>query len=71
MPRRRPSTPRDRWAVAYWTTVVLVYAVLGAFYQPFFLLGFWESVPFLLVATWLAGRLFPRTVPPLPPAERR
>ena len=62
---------RPRAAAVYWVGAVLAYAVLGAFFQPFFLLGFWESVPFLLIATWLAGRLFPRPVPPLPPAERR
>ena len=50
---------------------MLLYAGLGAFYQPFFLLGFWESIPFLLLATWIAGRLLPRPVPPLPPRERR
>jgi hypothetical protein len=58
---RRPSTPRDRWAVAYWTTAVLAYAGLGAFFQPLFLLGFWESLPFVFAVTWLARRLFGRT----------
>jgi hypothetical protein len=47
---------------------VLLYAGLGSLFQPFFLLGFWESLPFLFAATWLAGRLFPRPVPPLPTA---
>jgi hypothetical protein len=40
---------------------VLVYAILGAFFQPWFLLGFWESLPFVLVATWLVGRLLGRS----------
>jgi len=62
---------RPRLAVAFWTAAVLGYAVLGAFHQPFFLLGFWESIPFLLVVTWIAGRLFPRPVPPLPPRDGR
>ncbi len=47
--------------MAYWTTALLVYAGLGVFFQPIFLLGFWESVPFVLAATWLASRLFGRT----------
>lgn len=54
---RRPSTPRDRRAVAYWTLAVLAYAALGVAFQPIFLLGFWQSLPFLLVVTWAAGRL--------------
>jgi hypothetical protein len=58
---RRPTTLRDRLAVAYWTAAVLGYAVLGAFFPPWFLLGFWESLPFVLVATWLAGRLLGRS----------
>ena len=57
---RRPSTPRDRWAVAYWTAAVLLYAGLGAFFQPLFLLGFWESLPLVLAVTWLARRLLGR-----------
>jgi hypothetical protein len=63
-----PAVARSRWAVAYWVAAVLLYAVVGSFFQPFFLLGFWESLPFLFLATWLAGRLFPRPVPPLPTA---
>jgi hypothetical protein len=56
-----PTTARDRWAVAYWTAALLLYAILGAFFQPWFLLGFWQSLPFVLVATWLAGRLLGRS----------
>jgi hypothetical protein len=59
-PATRPST-RDRWAVAYWTAAVLAYAVLGAAFPPWLLLGFWESLPFVLVVTWLAGRLLGRS----------
>jgi hypothetical protein len=72
-----PSSPstarvvRPRLAVAYWTVAVVGYALLGAFHQPFFLLGFWESIPYLLVITWIAGKLFPRPVPPLPPRDGR
>jgi hypothetical protein len=62
---------RPRLAVAFWVVAVLGYALLGAFHQPFFLLGFWESIPYLLVVTWIAGRLFPRPVPPLPPRDGR
>jgi hypothetical protein len=58
---RRPTTARDRWCVAYWTAAILVYAGLGAFFQPLFLLGFWESVLFVYGVTRLAGRLFGRT----------
>ena len=68
-PASRPA--RARAAVAFWVVAVLAYAVLGAFHQPFFLLGFWESIPYLLVVTWIAGRLFPRPVPPLPPRDGR
>ena len=66
-----PAVARPRLAVAYWIAAALTYAGLGVFFQPFFLLGFWESLPFLFLATWLAGRLFPRPVPrlPSPPTE--
>ena len=57
---------RNRLSVAYWTLAVLVYALLGVWFQPFFLLGFWECLPFLFAATWLAGRLLPHPIPPLP-----
>ena len=70
-PPSRPAVARPRLAVAFWVGAILAYALLGAFHQPFFLLGFWESIPFLLVATWVAGRLFPRPVPPLPPRDGR
>ena len=63
-----PAVARRRTAVAFWVGAVLLYAAIGAFFPPFFLLGFWESLPFLFLATWLAGRLFPRPVPPLPSA---
>jgi hypothetical protein len=69
-PAPRPAVVRPRLAVAYWVGVVLLYALLGSQFQPFFLLGFWESLPFLFVATWVAGRLFPRPVPPLPPGPK-
>ena len=55
------STTRDRRAVAFWVVALLAYAMLGAFFPPFFLLGFWESIPFLLIVTWLAGRLLGRS----------
>jgi hypothetical protein len=61
---RPPATTlatRDRLAVAYWTAALLAYAILGAFFPPFFLLCFWESLPFVLVVTWLAGRLLGRS----------
>jgi hypothetical protein len=56
-----PPTIRDRVAVAYWTVALLAYALLGAFFPPFFMLGFWESLPFVLLVTWLAGRLLGRS----------
>ena len=70
-PPPTPAAARRRWAVAYWVGSVLLYAALGVFFQPFFLLGFWESMPFLLLATWIASRLFPRpaTAPPGPAPE--
>lgn len=46
------------WPAVYWLAAVGVYATLGAFFQPFFLLGFWQSIPLLFVFTWLAGRMF-------------
>jgi hypothetical protein len=55
------STIRDRRAVAFWVVATLAYALLGAFYPPFFLLGFWESIPWLLAITWLAGRALGRS----------
>ena len=62
-----PATARrNRLAVLYWAAAILLYAVLGVFFQPLFLLGFWESLPFLFGATWLAGRLLPHAIPPLP-----
>lgn len=68
-PAPRPSRPR--WvASAYWTAAVLLYAVLGAFFQPLFLLGFWESVPLLLVATAIAVRVLPRGGAPAPRRRR-
>lgn len=69
MPETAPplAVTRPRGAVAYWVGAVILYAVLGSFFQPLFLLGFWESLPFLFLVTLLAGRLFPRPIPPLPP----
>ena len=65
---RPPAVSRPRAAVSFWVGAVLLYAGLGVLLPPLFLLGFWESVPFLFLATWLAGRLFPRPVPRLPAA---
>ncbi len=42
----------------YWLGALLAYAACGVFFQPFFLLGFWQSIPLLFLFTWLAGRLF-------------
>jgi hypothetical protein len=55
------SARRGRFAFAYWTAALLAYALLGAFLPPYLLLGFWESLPFVLVVTWLAGRLLGRS----------
>jgi hypothetical protein len=66
----RPAVVRPRLAVAYWAGAIVLYGLLGAVYPPLFLLGFWESIPWLLAITVVAGRLFPRRVPPLPPDER-
>jgi hypothetical protein len=68
-PTPSPAAARRRWAVAYWAAAIVTYAMLGVFFQPFFLLGFWESMPFLLLVTWLASRLFPRPPAPAPAAD--
>ena len=66
-PRRDLRLP----PVLYWLCVLAFAVALGVAAPALFLLGFWESIPFLLVATWIAGRLFPRPVPPLPPRDGR
>lgn len=44
---------------AYWIAAGLVYILLGVAGPQFFLLGFWEAIPYVFAATWLARRLFP------------
>jgi hypothetical protein len=41
---------------AIWIAGILVYAALGAWQPAVFLLGFWQSFPFVLLVTWIAGR---------------
>lgn len=60
MPRPAPrSRPRlGRGPALYWLAALAFYGAMGAFFQPFFLLGFWQSIPLLFLFTWLAGKLF-------------
>lgn len=52
MPGSEPTTPaRPRpGSVVYWVACVLLYAGAAALYPPVALLGFWQSIPFVLVA---------------------
>ena len=50
-----------RAAAAYWIVVAAVYIVLGAWFPQFFLLGFWEALPYVALATWLQPRLVRRS----------
>lgn len=56
-----PDTRRGRrTAILYWSVVLLVYAALGAWKPYIFLLGFWQTTPFLLLVTWLAPKAYRR-----------
>jgi hypothetical protein len=46
-----------RHSVAYWVTAVLLYALVAVLYPPAALLGFWQSIPYLLVAHLLRPRV--------------
>lgn len=61
----------------YWLVALVAYGVLGAFFPPWLLLGFWQAIPLLFLVTWLAGRLFGGNGPvapaddPGPPGDPR
>ena len=41
----------------YWLVVLVIAVGLGVLAPAFFLLGFWEMVPLVLLATWLAPKV--------------
>jgi hypothetical protein len=49
-----------RAAAAYWIVVAAIYVALGAWFPQYFLLGFWEALPYLAAASWLQRRLVGR-----------
>lgn len=55
-----PSARSGRAAVVYWMIAGAVYIALGVAYPPAFLLGFQESVLFVLIVTALAPKVLGR-----------
>ena len=51
---------RGRVSVVYWVVAGAIYAAAGALYPPVFLLGFQESLVYVLAVTWLAPRVIRR-----------
>jgi hypothetical protein len=43
--------------VAYWVAAVLLYAALGTQLPQAVFLGFWQSIPYVLVLHWLRPRV--------------
>jgi hypothetical protein len=41
----------------YWLIVLAIAVGLGVLAPAFFLLGFWEMIPLVLLATWLAPKV--------------
>lgn len=68
MPRPARHPRIGLWPAIYWLGALAAYAACGVFFQPFFLLGFWQSIPLLFLFTWLAGRLFGGNGPVRPDA---
>jgi hypothetical protein len=66
MPEQRPTTDEPtparsgRAAVIYWLVAGAIYIGLGMAYPPAFLLGFQESIVFVLIVTALAPRILGR-----------
>jgi hypothetical protein len=59
----RPSTifqSRGARSVAFWVGAVLLYAGVGSQLPQAVFLGFWQSIPYLLLVHWVHGRLFGR-----------
>lgn len=54
------SARSGRAAVIYWFVAGAVYIALGVAYPPAFLLGFQESVLFVLIVTALAPKVLGR-----------
>jgi hypothetical protein len=54
-----PAPPPDRRLppLIYWLAVLVIAVALGALAPAFFLLGFWEMAPLVLLATWLAPKV--------------
>ncbi len=55
-----PSARSRRAAVAYWLVAGAIYIGLGVAYPPAFLLGFQESIVFVLIVTALAPKILGR-----------
>lgn len=66
MPNETPPTDATassgsgRARVVFWLVAGAIYAALGALFPPAFLLGFWESLLFVFVATVLAPKILRR-----------
>lgn len=66
MPDEPSSTPASQTArsgpraVVYWCVAGVVYAGLGILSPPAFLLGFWESLLFVFIATVLMPKVVGR-----------
>jgi hypothetical protein len=59
----RPSTilhSRGARSVGFWIAAVLLYALVGSQLPQAVFLGFWQSIPYLLLVHWLHGRIFGR-----------
>lgn len=58
-PTGAPAGPRipGSWSVAYWVAAVLLYAALGTQLPQAVFLGFWQSIPYVLVLHWLRPRV--------------
>jgi hypothetical protein len=49
---------RGARSAAFWIAAVLLYAGVGSLLPQAVFLGFWQAIPYLLLVTWLHGRLF-------------
>ncbi|MFN8108977.1 MAG: hypothetical protein U0Y82_03910 [Thermoleophilia bacterium] len=61
MPEPAPQVTDDAipgaLSVAYWVVATLLYAGLGSQLPQAAFLGFWQCIPFLLLAHWLRPRV--------------
>ena len=61
-PADAPKPARSgRAAVVYWLVAGAIYGALGIAYPPAFLLGFQESIVFVLIVTALAPKVLGRS----------